>query len=171
MSDRGKRIFLLVTVIGSFVVYSLIYYIQVFKNAPYNRKEFKSFVFKYGTKDSMLNYYNSATGEYNYLNKHDSLIKTHLVLDKADIDSLHKFASHLGFWDFPSDEVNNNPKDPRYQAAVRSYIEFNYTKKSKQVTFDDNFSGPDKLVDANKGLIKDILTVLSYAEERERKNK
>ncbi len=171
MSDRSKRIFLLVTVIGSFVVYSLIYYVQVFQNAPYKRQEFKSFVFKYGTKDKMVNYYNSATGEYNYLNKHDSLIKTHLVLEKADIDSLHKYASHLGLWDFPSDETNNNTKDPRYNTAPRYYIEFNYTKKSKKVTFDDNFYGPDKLVDANKGLIKDIISVLSYANERERKNK
>ena len=51
MTDRSKKAFLMITILGSFLVYSLIYYGQVFSHAPYNFSEFKSFVFKYGTRD------------------------------------------------------------------------------------------------------------------------
>jgi len=85
MSDRNKKIFLALTIIGSFMVYSVYYYTGILKNAPYKFTEFKSFVFKYGTRDSMINSYNSATGEYHYLNNRDSLVKTTLFLTKDDL--------------------------------------------------------------------------------------
>jgi len=37
------------------------------------------------------------------------------------------------------------------------------------VLFDASFKGPDKLVDANKGMIKKIMDILSNAEERQNK--
>ena len=167
MTDSSKKTFLIATILGSFLIYSIIYYAHVFKIAPYNFKEFKSFVVKYGTKDNMVNYYNSTTGEYNYLNKHDSLIKTHLKLTLADLDSLHKNAGNLGFWDFPDHELssaaNTDNKAPRY------FIQFSYKRKSKQVTFDANYIGPVKLVDANKEMISKIMDILSNAEERQQK--
>jgi hypothetical protein len=169
MTDRAKKTFLLVTIVGSFVVYSLIYYAQVFKHAPYNFSEFKSFVFKYGSRDSMVNYYNSATGEYDYLNKHDSLVKTHLFLTKTELDSLHVDARHLGFWDFPEMEVSTDTASPGYGKAPRYLIQFNYKRKSKQVLFDADYNGPLKLIDANKVMIKDITAILSQAEERQAK--
>ncbi len=169
MTDAGKKRFLFITIIGSFAVYCIIYYAQVFKHAPYNFKEFKSFVFKYGTRDSMVNYYNSATGEYNYLNKHDSLVKTHLFLTKLELDSLHVDARHLGFWDFPEKEISIDSTKPGFDKAPRYFIQFNYKRKTKTVTFDANFDGPLKLIDANKVMIKKITGILSEAEERQKK--
>jgi hypothetical protein len=167
MTDRSKKTFLLSTIIGSFLIYSVVYYTHVFKNAPYDFKEFKSFVIKYGTRNNMVNYYNSATGQYDYLNKNDSLIKSHLQLTNADLDSLHRNAADLGLWDFPDKETSgdttNSSLVPRY------YIEFNYKRKSKQVTYDANFIGPPKLVEANRALIGKIRSILSNAEDRERK--
>src|ERR1700744_2648399 len=155
MNDRGKRNFLLITIIGSFVLYSIYYYAHVLSNAPYKRTEFKSFIFKYGTRDKMVNYYNSITGEYDYLNKKDSLIKTLLFLTAADIDSLHKAASIQGLWDFPDDETSL-PDSTKlgYKDLERDYIEYNYLHKSKKVTFDANYGGPVRLIDANKELVR-----------------
>jgi len=169
MTDSSKKRFLFITIIGSFAVYSIIYYGQVFNHAPYNFKEFKSFVFKYGSRDSMVNYYNSATGEYDYLNKHDSLVKTHLVLTKLELDSLHVDARHLGFWDFPEMEVNIDSTSPGFDKAPRYFMQFNYKRKTKEVTFDANYNGPLKLIDANKVMIKKITGILSEAEERQKK--
>jgi hypothetical protein len=159
----------MITILGSFLVYSLIYYGQVFSHAPYNFSEFKSFVFKYGTRDSMVNYYNSATGEYDYLNKHDSLIKTHLYLTKIELDSLHVDARHIGFWDFPDVETNTDSTSQGYGKAPRYFIQFNYKRKSKQALFDADYQGPLKLVEANKIMIKKITTILSEAKERQNK--
>lgn len=170
MNESGKRNFLLVTIIGSFVLYSVYYYSHVLANAPFKRSEFKSIVFKYGTRDKMVNYYNSATGEYDYLDKKDSLIKTHLSLTPADIDSLHKAAFVQGLWDFPDDETSI-PDSTKlgYENLERDYIEYNYLHKSKKVTFDANYGGPVRLADANRELVKKIKKTLNEAEKRQNK--
>jgi hypothetical protein len=169
MSDRAKKIFLLTTVIGSFVFYCVVYYAQVFHDAPYNLKEFKSFSIRYGNRDNMVNYFNSATGEYDYLNKHDSLIKTHLYLNQADMDTVHFDAAKLNLWHFREDETNSDSTMPGFDKAPRYIIEFVYARKTKKVTFDANYNGPLQLSDANKVLIKDIQQVLSAAGERSTK--
>src|SRR5947209_3344512 len=130
MSDRNKKIFLALTIVGSFMVYSVYYYTGILKNAPYKFTEFKSFVFKYGTRDSMVNTYNSATGEYQYLNNRDSLVKTTLFLTKDDLLYLHRKASDLGLWDFPSNELGNDTTSFKGVKPLRYYIEFNYNRKS-----------------------------------------
>ena len=167
MTDTSKKVFLLTTIIGSFLLYTVIYYAQVFRDAPFIREEFQSFNIRYGTRDKMVNYYNSATGEYDYLNKRDSLVKTQLHLTNGDIDTLHKDAAELGFWDFPSNELDYDSTHAGFGQAPRYVIQFNYKRKSKQVQFDASFSGPIKLIDANKVMIKDITKVLSRAEERQ----
>jgi hypothetical protein len=117
----------------------------------------------------MLNYYNSTTGEYDYLNKRDSLIKEHLQLTHADLDSLHKNARDLGFWDFPDRQLSSDTANPHNKQQPRYFIQFNYKRKSKQTLFDANFNGPTKLVDANKDMIKKITDILSNAQERQAK--
>jgi len=169
MSDRSKKVFLLLTIVGSFMVYSVIYYTGILKNAPYKFAEFKSIVFKYGTRDSMFNTYNSATGEYQYLNNRDSLVKTHLYLSKDELLVLHRKASDLGLWDFPSTELNDDTAVHAAVKPLRYYIEFNYKRKSKKVVFETNYNGPAKLVEANVVLIKEIKKVLAEAEDREKK--
>jgi hypothetical protein len=169
MTDKSKKRFLITTIIGSFVIYSIIYYAHVFKIAPYNFKEFKSFTIRYGTRGNMVNYYNSVTGDYNYLDKNDSLKKTNLRLTTADLDSLHRYAADLGFWDFPDYELNPDTTNPQYKNVPRYFIQYSYKRKTKKVLFDANFAGPDKLVDANRSLITKIRYILSNAEERQRK--
>jgi hypothetical protein len=169
MTDKKKKTILFVIILGSFFIYSLIYYAHVFNNAPYNFKEFKSFIIRYGTRDKMVNYYSSTTGEYDYLNKSDSLVKMHLQLTKADLDSLHTYARNLGFWDFPSQELSADTTSDASKNIPRYNIQFNYKRKSKHVVFDANYQGPSKLVDANKDMIKKITDVLSNAQERQAK--
>jgi hypothetical protein len=48
-------------------------------------------------------------------------------------------------------------------------IAFNYLRKSKKVVFDANYDGPQKLVEANQILIKEIQSVLAEAESRQKK--
>lgn len=168
MSDKAKKIFLLLTIIVPFLMYCLYYYGRMIKNAPYKFTEFKSFVIQYGTSDSLLNKYNSQTGEYQYLNRHDSLVKMNLLLTKSDLLFLHRKAADLGFWDFPTRELGDSVKY-KGQKPVRYYIEFNYQRKSKKVLFDESFDGDSKLKDANENLIKEILHVLADAEDRKKK--
>ena len=167
MSDKAKKIFFTLTIVVPFLLYCVYYYSRVIKNAPYKFTEFKSFVIKYGTSDSMLNQYNSKTGEYQYLNRKDSLIKTNLLLRNSDLLYLHRKAAELGFWDFPVQELADTTKIKG--KPLRYYIEFNYQRKSKKVWFDELFDGDSKLKDANENLITEIKHILADAEDRNKK--
>jgi len=169
MSDRAKKIFLVLTIAVPFLMYCVYYYGRMIRNAPYKFTEFKSFVFKYGDGDSLVNTYNSLTGEYQYLNKRDSLIKTNLLLTKDELLYLHRKAAELGFWDFPPNELNNDTVKFKGARPPRYYIEFNYLRKSKKVLFDANFDGDVRLKDANEHVIKEIMHVLADAEDSQKK--
>jgi hypothetical protein len=145
------------------------YYRQIFKNSPYEFTEFKSFVFKYGVRDSMLNTYNSATGEYQYLNNRDSLIKTHLYLNKSELLYLHHKAGELGFWDFPSSELSKDTTNFGGVKPLHYLMQFNYQQKSKTVLFETSYDGPQNLKAANSMMIKEIEKVLTEAEDRQKK--
>jgi hypothetical protein len=145
------------------------YYRQIFENSPYEFSEFKSFVFKYGVRDSMLNTYNSATGEYQYLNNRDSLIKTHLYLNKSEILYLHHKAGELGFWDFPPNELSKDTTNPEGVKPLRYLMQFNYRQKSKTVLFETSYDGLETLKAANSKMVKEIEKVLAEAEDRQKK--
>jgi len=164
-SNRSKKIFLLLSVVVPFLFYCVYYYGMMIKNAPYKFSEFQSIQFQYGYKDSLLNKYDSRTGDYQYLNKKDSLVKMHLKLTNDDLLYLHRKAAELGFWDFPTNELNLESK----LRAPRFIIQYNYKRKSKKVTYDANYDAPDKLKDANERLVKEIQKMLDEAESREKK--
>ena len=145
------------------------YYRQIFENNPYEFTEFKSFVFKYGVRDSMVNTYNSANGEYRYLNNRDSLIKTHLYLNKSELLYLHHKAGEFGFWDFPSNELSNDAANPGGVKALRYLMQFNYQQKSKTVLFETSYDSSENLKAVNSKMIKEIEKVLAEAEERQKK--
>ncbi|HEY2583856.1 MAG TPA: hypothetical protein VGI43_18750 [Mucilaginibacter sp.] len=169
MSDKTKKVFLALTVIVPFLFYCVYYYAGVFKNAPYKFTEFKSFQYQYGTKDSLLNKYNSVTGEYQYLDKRDSLVKLKMFLKKSELLYLHRKAGELGFWDFPSDQRTYDTSRINGEKPARYVIEFDYARKNKKVIYDANYGGPQRLVDADKQMIKEIQKVLDEAETRLKK--
>jgi hypothetical protein len=147
------------------MLYCFYYYGMMVKNAPYKFAEFQSVQFEFGYKDSLLNKYNSKTGEYQYVNRKDSVVKMNMHLTNDDLLYLHRKAADLGFWDFPANETVTDSK----VRAPRYIITFNYKRKSKKVMFDANYNGPEKLVDANQRLIKEIQSKLNEAEARLKK--
>ena len=171
MHPRLRRIFLISTVVVPFLAYSVYYYSMVIKNAPYRFVDFDSIVFQYGPGDSLVNKYNSKTGDYQYVDSRDSLVKMKLRLSKDELLYLHHKAAELGLWDFPEKELGDTAKNREGRKPLRYLIEFNYRKKSKKVIFDSSFEGPEKLVDANKQVILEIKKVLDAAEAKQRNNK
>jgi hypothetical protein len=171
----GKR-FLLWGAIALLVVVSLAakntivnYYDQIFAPSPYDFSEFKSIVFKYGEGDSLVNQYNSATGDYQYLNRQNQLVKTHLYLTRNDLLYLHRKAAEVGFWDFPSKELNTDTTNTNGAKPFKYFIEFDYQHKTKTVLFDANYEGSPQVADANRLLIQEIETVISGADDRQKK--
>ena len=167
MNTRSKKIFLIMSIVVPFLLYCIYYYGMMIKNAPYKFSEFQSIRFEYGYGDTLNNIYDSKTGEYQFVNRRDSIVKINLKLSKSDLLYLHRKAADLGFWDFPANELNPDVKGrvPRY------VIQFNYLRKTKKVMYDASYNGAEKLKDANDRLIIEIKKILSDAEARQRNSK
>jgi len=170
MSDRFKKIFLGLCVIVPFFLYCVYYYSMVLKNAPYKFTEFVSMQFQYGPGDSLVNKYDSKTGIYQYVNAKDSLVTKKLHLTELELSYLHHKVADLGFWDFPENQVNaKDSVDAAGNKPLHYYIAFNYKRKSKKVWYDKAYDGPQKLVEADGMVIKEIQKILDEAEAREKK--
>ena len=163
MSNKGKKIFLALTIIVPFIIYSVIYYIPVFKNAPFRIGEFVSIQYSWGINDSLENSYNSATGAYQYINSKDSTIKKNFKLKQDDILYIHRKANELGLWNFP-DTVGE--KSAQSKMVPRYDLTFNYKKKTKKVVIYANFNGNPKLLGAVVGMRKAIEETINTAEKR-----
>lgn len=144
------------------------YYAPIIRNAPFKAKEFVSLEYKWGVGTNLENSYNSATGEYKYLNDKDSLIVKHVELNARDKKYLDSNADEQGFWNLP-DIVANNENDIKNSKAPRYFMKFNYQKKSKEVTYLSDFEGNIRMKNAAVQMQKIIEQSIIDAEERAKK--
>lgn len=168
MTSRGKKLFLIATVVVPFLIYGIVYYAPMIRNAPFKAKEFVSLEYKWGVGDSLVNSYHSATGEYKYLNDKDSLVNSKFMLSAGDKKFLDSNADVQGFWNLPT-VVANNESDLNNAKVLRYFIKFNYQKKSKEVTYYANFEGNPRMKSAAALMQKVIEQTLIDAEERTKK--
>lgn len=159
-SFKGRKLFLILSVVIPFLVYSAFYYAPYIRNAPYKAKEFVSLSYRWGLGQTLDNSYDSATGLYSYINQSDSLVQKKINLSPKDIHYLDSIAHVQGFFNLPelmanSAEDLNNPKLLRYE------LTFNYQKKSKKVVFFANFNGKDRMKSAFSVVRKEIEMTLA----------
>src|SRR5690606_37335573 len=164
MSERSKRIFLIICIVVPFLAYCFFYYSQMFKNAPFRFTDFESVVLRYGVGDDLINQFDSETGRYQFLNSRDSLIVDTVKLRKDDFQYLHGKAAQMGLWNLPEDmtsgdTTNQNP-------APRFYLQYNYKEKSKEITLDADYSGNEKMRDVAKSIVDEVMRVINDARDR-----
>jgi hypothetical protein len=165
MSPRAKKIFLIVTVVVPFLIYCIVYYRPIIKNAPFRSDEFVSIEYKWGTGKTLMNTYNSKTGDYQYLNAKDSLIKTNVKLRSNDMIYLHNKASTIGFWNFP-EVIANQGTDVNSTTALRYELTFNYKRTSKKVIYVNNYEEIPKLRDLAVQMKVLVEQTINDAEDR-----
>ena len=167
MSNKSKRIYLALTIIVPFMLYSVYYYSEMIKKAPFRSTDFQGFVLKYGEGDNLINQYDSRTGRFQYLNQRDSLVQTDVKLRKDDLLYLHYKAAELGFWNLP-DELVMSDSSSKSDLSPHFYLEMNYKEKSKSVLIDARYIGNSKMYDAAKSVISVAQQVIKDAEDREK---
>jgi hypothetical protein len=165
MTFRGKKIFLALTIVLPFLIYCVIYYTPMLRNAKYRSNEFVSFQFKWGVGPVLENTYDSATGNYQYVDTRDSLVKTNVKLRHNDIIYLHNKANELGLWNFP-EVIANDAANLKSDKVLRYEIQFNYKRKSKKVIFMTDYNEVPKLRDVAGQMQKLITQSINDAEER-----
>lgn len=165
MSTNAKKIYLLLTIVLPFLAYCVIYYTPILKNAPFRSDEFVSFQFKWGAGNELVNSYDSATGDYQYLNAKDSLVKTNVKLRENDIIYLHNKANELGYWNFP-ELIANEGTDLRKSKVLRYVFQFNYKRKTKKVVYLTDYNDIPKLHDVANQMKILVEKTIGDAEER-----
>jgi hypothetical protein len=169
MTSRGKKIFLISSVVVPFLIYSIVYYAPIIRNAPFQEKYFISLEYRWGLGTELVNSYDSKTGQFKYLDKNDSLITTDLKLTQRDVKYLDSIADVQGFWNLPS-IIANGEADLNDPIKLRYVIKFNYQKKSKEVTYFPSFSGNEKMKGAASKMQKEIeLTLIDKESENAKK--
>lgn len=165
MSNKSKKIYLALTIIVPFMLYSVYYYSEMIKKAPFRSTDFQGFVLKYGEGNDLINQYDSKMGHFQYLNQLDSLVETTVKLTKDDLLYLHHKAAELGFWNLP-DELVMSDSTSESQLSPHFYLEMNYKEKSKSVLIDARYIGNSKMYDAAKSVINVAQQVIKDAEDR-----
>ncbi|GHE23483.1 hypothetical protein [Sphingobacterium griseoflavum] len=136
------------------------------KNAPYRFSDFEYIEIAYGTRDSMLNRYNSATQDYQYLNRSNQLLKQKLKLTDDDLLYLHRKAMEMGFWNVDDDMTTPRNNENEGREVPRYTLEYKYKEKRKKVTLDADYGGNQKMKDAAKTTIEKVLEMINIANAR-----
>ena len=165
MSNKGKKIYLLLTIVVPFLAYCVFYYRPIIQNAPFKSSEFVSLQFKWGAGNNLENSYDSATGLYEYKNAKDSLIRKSFKLRENDIIYLHNKANELGLWNFP-EVIANEGTDLNKSKVLRYVLQFNYKRKSKKVIFLTDYNDIPKLRDVAVQMKTLVERTITDAEER-----
>lgn len=165
MTNRGKKIFLALSIIIPFLIYSIVYYAPIIRNAPYKLAEFKSLEYKWGMGNNLENSYNSATGEYRYYDNKDSLVVKNVKLSAKDQKYLDSNAHIQGFYNLPT-VMANSQEDLKNSKAMRYFMRLTYENKTKEVTYLADFGGTPKMKDAAAKMQKVIEQVIIDADDR-----
>lgn len=141
------------------------YYLLSVKQGPYPASKFISITYKWGIGDTLVNSYNSATGEYQYLNNKDSLIKTNVKFHANNIIFLHSKANELDFWKLPELIANKNA-DLNNKDILHYEMVFSYEGKRKKIIYYTNYTDDMAIATAAQALQKLIEQTINEAEER-----
>lgn len=161
MSDKGKKVFLIICITLPFLLYCVYYYSIMVKNAPFKFSEFENITLNAGVGAHLDKKFSSKTGDFQYTNNQDSLVKQKVKLSKDDLLYLHRKAVDLGFWNMPKQMIGDTSgKSPRY------LIEYDYQRKSKIVEIDDAYNGDMKVKEAALELIETINKTINDAADR-----
>ncbi|HEX7367931.1 MAG TPA: hypothetical protein VF273_12580 [Pelobium sp.] len=161
MSDKGKKVFLIICITVPFLLYCIYYYSIMIKNAPFKFSEFENITLKAESGGHLDKKFSSKSGDYEFVNNRDSMVKKTIKLSKDDLLYLHRKAVDLGFWNMPEKMIGDTSrKSPRY------LIEYDYQRKSKIVEIDAAYEKDMKLKGAALELIQTINKTINDAVDK-----
>lgn len=144
------------------------YYLINIKQGPYSAAQFVSLQYSWGIGDSLANHYNSATGDYQYLDAKDSLIRTNVKLHSNQIIYIHSKANELDFWNLP-DVIANPGTDLKSDKILRYEMVFAYEGKTKKIIFFTNYNEDMAVADKAAQLQQILAQTINEAEDRYQK--
>ncbi len=141
------------------------YYLINLKQGPYPASTFISLSYQWGVGDTLSNSYNSATGDYQYLDNRDRLIKKSVKLHANNIIFIHSKANELDIWSLP-DVIANKNEDLTNKKVLRYELVFNYEKKTKKIIYLTDYDEDIAVADRADQLQKMIKQTIDEVEDR-----
>ncbi|MBY0542561.1 MAG: hypothetical protein K2P75_04095 [Sphingobacteriaceae bacterium] len=163
--DIKKNLSLIATVVIIFTIAIGGYYLINLGKGRYAAADFVAVNYKWGVGDTLVNAYDSATGDYQYLDNRDSLIKTNVKLRANNIIFLHSKANELNLWQLPNVIANKNA-DLKNDKVLRYEITFVYEKEAKNIIYLVDYNENPTIALAADELQKMIKKTIDEAEER-----
>lgn len=160
-----KNLSLIATVVIIFTIAIGGYYLINLGKGRYPAAEFISVAYKWGVGKTLVNSYDSATGNYQYLDTRDSLIKTNIKLRANNIIFIHSKANELNLWQLPNIIANKNA-DLKSDKILRYEITFSYEKESKHIIYLVNYDENPSIALATDELQKIIKKTIDEVEDR-----
>lgn len=165
LSQIKKNISFIATVVVIIIISIAGYFVINKQKGPFSASELVSIEYKWGLGDSLVNAYNSATGNYQYLDNRDSLITKKLKLRANNIIFIHSKANELDLWTLPNVIANKNA-DLKTDQTLRYEIIFNYETKVKKIVFLTNYDEDMGVLDRVSQLQKTIKSTIDEVEDR-----
>lgn len=144
------------------------YYLLNIKQGPYSAAQFVSVQYSWGVGDTLANHYNSATGDYQYLDAKDSLIHTNVKLHSNQIIYIHSKANELDFWNLPA-VIANTGSPLKSDKILRYEMVFTYEGKTKKIVYLSNYDEDIAIADKALQLQRILAETINEAEERYQK--
>ncbi|MES2446300.1 MAG: hypothetical protein V4546_03900 [Bacteroidota bacterium] len=165
LSRIKKNISFIATVVVIIIISIAGYFVINKQKGPFSASELVSIEYKWGLGDSLVNVYNSATGNYQYLDNRDSLITKKLKLRANNIIFIHSKANELDLWTLPNLIANKNA-NLKTDQTLRYEIIFNYETKVKKIVFLTNYDEDMGVLDRVSQLQKTIKSTIDEVEDR-----
>ena len=149
---------LLIAVVGG-------YYIMKLRSGGKKAVAFVSLNYQWGVGDTLQNSYDSKTGNYQFLDQQDRLIKENFKLRTNNVIYLHSRIDEQDLLNIPDTIANKNAdlKDPK---VLRYQFQFVYDDTTRNIIYLTNYDKDPVISNKASALQKVVQQIISEAEER-----
>lgn len=141
------------------------YYISKMRSGGEMAVSFVSLTYKWGVGDTLQNVYNSKTGDYQFLDTRDQLIKENFLLRTNNVIYLHSKINEGDLLNLP-DTIANPNANLKDSTVLRYEFEFVHEKHKKHIVYLTNYDVDPMIATKASQLQKLVQQTVTEAQER-----
>jgi len=141
------------------------YYVMKVRSGGKKAASFVSLTYKWGVGNTLQNSYDSKTGEYQFIDQNDKLIKENFKLRTNNIIFLHSKINEQDLLNIP-DTIANSKADLSDPKVLRYEFKFVYDDSTKNIIYLTNYDKDPIIGNKAHGLQKVVQQIITEAEER-----
>lgn len=148
-----------------FIIIVGAYFVMKMRSGGKRAASFVSLTYKWGVGDTLQNSYDSKTGEYQFIDQRDQLIKEKFKIRTNNVIFLHSKINEGDLLNIPDTVANAqaNLKDPK---VLRYEFKFVYDDTTKNIIYLTNYDKDPVIRNRADGLQSVVQQIIAEAEER-----